>query len=201
MSFELWNISQTCYVLFVVVYLCLFTPYPLTPQHIKKSKQTEEDMLYGTSVRSPCKRRFLGPTTTPGKARKVTSAVGDGYIAFILGIFIQRLLSMHILNHFFLLCMDGFGIFYLLGVTSFVSLCLRAQDLTRWLWVMALLIRDVFGCVFVCLFVWGCVCSAKCNIRSVYWRIKQHTFRLRGHGLPLTCGSATYVCQQGQRTV
>ncbi|KAL2088555.1 hypothetical protein ACEWY4_015454 [Coilia grayii] len=46
-------------------------------RHLKKSKQTEEDMLYGTSVRSPCKRRFLGPTTTPGKARKLngTSAL------------------------------------------------------------------------------------------------------------------------------
>ncbi|XP_031424920.1 protein regulator of cytokinesis 1b isoform X2 [Clupea harengus] len=49
-------------------------------RHIKKSKQTEEDMLYGTSVRSPCKRRFLGPTTTPGKARKLnaTSALSTG---------------------------------------------------------------------------------------------------------------------------
>lgn len=42
----------------------------LTKQHLKKSKQTEEDMLYGTIVRTPTKRRFLG-TTTPNKSRKV----------------------------------------------------------------------------------------------------------------------------------
>ncbi|XP_065145270.1 protein regulator of cytokinesis 1b isoform X4 [Paramisgurnus dabryanus] len=35
----------------------------------KKSKQTEEDMVYGTVVRTPTKRRFLG-NTTPCKARK-----------------------------------------------------------------------------------------------------------------------------------
>ncbi|XP_062275648.1 protein regulator of cytokinesis 1b [Scomber scombrus] len=39
-------------------------------RHLKKSKQTEEDMLYGTSVRTPTKRRFLG-TTTPNKSRKL----------------------------------------------------------------------------------------------------------------------------------
>ncbi|XP_063045173.1 protein regulator of cytokinesis 1b isoform X2 [Engraulis encrasicolus] len=46
-------------------------------RHLKKSKQIEEEMLYGTSTRSPCKRRFLGPTTTPGKTRKLngTSAL------------------------------------------------------------------------------------------------------------------------------
>ncbi|PWA29102.1 hypothetical protein CCH79_00006332 [Gambusia affinis] len=38
-------------------------------RHLKKSKQTEEDMLYGTAVRTPAKRRFLG-TTTPNKSRK-----------------------------------------------------------------------------------------------------------------------------------
>uniref|UniRef100_H3DN66 Protein regulator of cytokinesis 1b n=1 Tax=Tetraodon nigroviridis TaxID=99883 RepID=H3DN66_TETNG len=38
-------------------------------RHLKKSKQTEEDMLYGTIVRTPTKRRFLG-TTTPNKSRK-----------------------------------------------------------------------------------------------------------------------------------
>ncbi|XP_060909107.1 protein regulator of cytokinesis 1b isoform X3 [Labrus mixtus] len=38
-------------------------------RHLKKSKQTEVDMLYGTAVRTPTKRRFLG-TTTPNKTRK-----------------------------------------------------------------------------------------------------------------------------------
>ncbi|XP_028257633.1 protein regulator of cytokinesis 1-like isoform X2 [Parambassis ranga] len=41
-------------------------------RHLKKSKQTEEDMLYGTAVRTPSKRRFLG-TTTPSKTRKFNS--------------------------------------------------------------------------------------------------------------------------------
>ncbi|KAM7424650.1 hypothetical protein PAMA_000821 [Pampus argenteus] len=39
-------------------------------RQLKKSKQTEEDMLYGTAVRTPTKRRFLG-TTTPNKSRKM----------------------------------------------------------------------------------------------------------------------------------
>lgn len=43
-------------------------------QHLKKSKQTEEDMLYGTTVRTPTKRRFLG-TTTPNKSRKVVNSL------------------------------------------------------------------------------------------------------------------------------
>lgn len=43
-----------------------------TNQHLKKSKETEEDMLYGTIVRTPTKRRFLGTTTTPNKSRKVS---------------------------------------------------------------------------------------------------------------------------------
>ncbi|XP_071369359.1 protein regulator of cytokinesis 1b isoform X2 [Centroberyx affinis] len=38
----------------------------------QKSKQTEEDMLYGTAVRTPTKRRFLG-TTTPNKSRKLNA--------------------------------------------------------------------------------------------------------------------------------
>uniref|UniRef100_A0A669CSB2 Protein regulator of cytokinesis 1b n=1 Tax=Oreochromis niloticus TaxID=8128 RepID=A0A669CSB2_ORENI len=42
-------------------------------RHIKKSKQTEEDMLYGTAVRTPTKRRFLA-TTTPNKSRKMVNA-------------------------------------------------------------------------------------------------------------------------------
>ncbi|XP_018548473.1 protein regulator of cytokinesis 1b isoform X2 [Lates calcarifer] len=47
-------------------------------RHLKKSKQTEEDMLYGTSVRTPTKRRFLG-TTTPNKSRKfnATSSISS----------------------------------------------------------------------------------------------------------------------------
>ncbi|XP_030576160.1 protein regulator of cytokinesis 1b isoform X4 [Archocentrus centrarchus] len=45
-------------------------------RHIKKSKQTEEDMLYGTAVRTPTKRRFLG-TTTPNKSRKMCNATSS----------------------------------------------------------------------------------------------------------------------------
>ncbi|XP_060715160.1 protein regulator of cytokinesis 1b isoform X3 [Tachysurus vachellii] len=41
-------------------------------RQLKKSKQTEEDMLYGTAVRSPAKRRFLG-SMTPCKTRKGNS--------------------------------------------------------------------------------------------------------------------------------
>ncbi|XP_017290501.1 protein regulator of cytokinesis 1b isoform X2 [Kryptolebias marmoratus] len=48
-------------------------------RHLKKSKQTEEDMLYGTAVRTPTKRRFLG-TPTSNKARKfnATSSLSSG---------------------------------------------------------------------------------------------------------------------------
>ncbi|XP_053085399.1 protein regulator of cytokinesis 1b isoform X3 [Pangasianodon hypophthalmus] len=48
-------------------------------RQMKKSKQTEEDMLYGTAVRSPTKRRFLG-SMTPCKARKLnaTSSTSTG---------------------------------------------------------------------------------------------------------------------------
>uniref|UniRef100_UPI0037E806A6 protein regulator of cytokinesis 1b isoform X2 n=1 Tax=Semicossyphus pulcher TaxID=241346 RepID=UPI0037E806A6 len=47
-------------------------------RHLKKSKQTEVDMLYGTAVRTPTKRRFLG-TTTPNKSRKfnATSSISS----------------------------------------------------------------------------------------------------------------------------
>ncbi|XP_070684780.1 protein regulator of cytokinesis 1b isoform X2 [Pempheris klunzingeri] len=47
-------------------------------RQLKKSKQTEADMLYGTAVRTPTKRRFLG-TTTPNKSRKfnVTSSISS----------------------------------------------------------------------------------------------------------------------------
>ncbi|KAI1904123.1 hypothetical protein AGOR_G00002450 [Albula goreensis] len=38
-------------------------------RHLKKSRQTEEDMLYGTAVRTPSKRRLPG-NNTPGKTRK-----------------------------------------------------------------------------------------------------------------------------------
>uniref|UniRef100_A0A8C5AA61 Protein regulator of cytokinesis 1b n=1 Tax=Gadus morhua TaxID=8049 RepID=A0A8C5AA61_GADMO len=40
-------------------------------RQLKKSKQTEEDMLYGTSVRTPAKRRLLG-TPTANKTRRVS---------------------------------------------------------------------------------------------------------------------------------
>ncbi|XP_037304322.2 protein regulator of cytokinesis 1b isoform X2 [Pungitius pungitius] len=47
-------------------------------RHLKKSKQTEEDMLYGTAVRTPTKRRLLG-TQTPTKSRKfnATSSISS----------------------------------------------------------------------------------------------------------------------------
>ncbi|XP_056269272.1 protein regulator of cytokinesis 1b isoform X4 [Pseudoliparis swirei] len=38
-------------------------------RHLKKSKQTEEDMQFGTAVRTPTKRRLLG-AQTPNKSRK-----------------------------------------------------------------------------------------------------------------------------------
>nr|XP_020445670.1 protein regulator of cytokinesis 1 isoform X3 [Monopterus albus] len=42
-------------------------------RHLKKSRQTEEDMLYGTAVRTPAKRRFPG-TATPSKSRKMVNS-------------------------------------------------------------------------------------------------------------------------------
>ncbi|NP_001004494.1 protein regulator of cytokinesis 1a [Danio rerio] len=42
-------------------------------RQMKKIKQTEEDLLYGTVIRTPTKRRIAG-TPTPGKTRKLTSA-------------------------------------------------------------------------------------------------------------------------------
>nr|CAG5996601.1 unnamed protein product [Menidia menidia] len=45
-------------------------------RHLKKSKQTEEDMLYGTAVRTPTKRRFLG-STTPNKSRRMCNATSS----------------------------------------------------------------------------------------------------------------------------
>ncbi|TDH09614.1 hypothetical protein EPR50_G00087850 [Perca flavescens] len=39
-------------------------------RQMKKTKQTQEDMLYGTSMRTPSKRRVAG-TPTPGKVRKI----------------------------------------------------------------------------------------------------------------------------------
>ncbi|XP_034540986.1 protein regulator of cytokinesis 1-like isoform X2 [Notolabrus celidotus] len=39
-------------------------------RQMKKSKQTQEDMLYGTTMRTPSKRRIAG-TPTPGKVRKL----------------------------------------------------------------------------------------------------------------------------------
>ncbi|XP_042352314.1 protein regulator of cytokinesis 1-like [Plectropomus leopardus] len=39
-------------------------------RQMKKTKQTQEDMLYGTTMRTPSKRRIAG-TPTPGKVRKL----------------------------------------------------------------------------------------------------------------------------------
>ncbi|TKS73563.1 Protein regulator of cytokinesis 1 [Collichthys lucidus] len=43
-------------------------------RQMKKTKQTQEDMLYGTSMRTPSKRRIAG-TPTPGKVRKLNGTV------------------------------------------------------------------------------------------------------------------------------
>ncbi|XP_042571025.1 protein regulator of cytokinesis 1-like isoform X2 [Cyprinus carpio] len=42
-------------------------------RQMKKMKQTEEDLLYGTIIRTPTKRRLAAGTPTPGKSRKLTS--------------------------------------------------------------------------------------------------------------------------------
>uniref|UniRef100_A0A8C5N7E4 Protein regulator of cytokinesis 1-like n=1 Tax=Gouania willdenowi TaxID=441366 RepID=A0A8C5N7E4_GOUWI len=39
-------------------------------RHMKRNKQTEEDMLYGTIVRTPTKRRFLPSSTTPRGSKR-----------------------------------------------------------------------------------------------------------------------------------
>ncbi|KAJ8396736.1 hypothetical protein AAFF_G00015740 [Aldrovandia affinis] len=49
-------------------------------RHLKKSRQMEEDMLYGTAVRTPSKRRQPG-ITTPGKTRKLTGACSSSNTA------------------------------------------------------------------------------------------------------------------------
>uniref|UniRef100_A0A673JZC6 Protein regulator of cytokinesis 1a n=1 Tax=Sinocyclocheilus rhinocerous TaxID=307959 RepID=A0A673JZC6_9TELE len=46
-------------------------------RQLKKSKQTEVDMVYGTVIRTPTKRRFLG-STTPCKARKLNATSSTG---------------------------------------------------------------------------------------------------------------------------
>ncbi|XP_020790777.1 protein regulator of cytokinesis 1 isoform X2 [Boleophthalmus pectinirostris] len=42
-------------------------------RQLKKTKQIQEDMMFGTSIRTPSKRRIAG-TPTPGKMRKMNSA-------------------------------------------------------------------------------------------------------------------------------
>ncbi|KAM4553471.1 protein regulator of cytokinesis 1-like [Fundulus diaphanus] len=42
-------------------------------RQLKKTKQTQEDMLYGTTMRTPTKRRIPG-NPTPGKMRKINSS-------------------------------------------------------------------------------------------------------------------------------
>uniref|UniRef100_A0A3Q3K144 Uncharacterized protein n=1 Tax=Monopterus albus TaxID=43700 RepID=A0A3Q3K144_MONAL len=44
---------------------------PKLKRQLKKTKQIQEDMLYGTVVRTPSQRQIAG-TPTPGKARKLT---------------------------------------------------------------------------------------------------------------------------------
>ncbi|XP_061577659.1 protein regulator of cytokinesis 1-like isoform X2 [Cololabis saira] len=41
-------------------------------RQLKKTRQTQEDMLYGTVMKTPTKRRLMGPPT-PGKVRKFNS--------------------------------------------------------------------------------------------------------------------------------
>ncbi|KAM8877885.1 protein regulator of cytokinesis 1b isoform 1-T1 [Synchiropus picturatus] len=41
-------------------------------RHLKKTKQIEIDMLYGTTVRTPSKRKFLG-NTTPNRVKKMNA--------------------------------------------------------------------------------------------------------------------------------
>nr|KAF6714390.1 Protein regulator of cytokinesis 1 [Oryzias melastigma] len=45
-------------------------------RHSKKSQQLEEDMLYGTTIRSPVKHRFLGQTP-PNKSKKLINATSS----------------------------------------------------------------------------------------------------------------------------
>lgn len=50
-------------------------------RHLKKSRQTEEDMLYGTMVRTPSKRRFMGlqsPSKTQNQTRSPVFSRNQG---------------------------------------------------------------------------------------------------------------------------
>ncbi|XP_008410251.1 protein regulator of cytokinesis 1-like [Poecilia reticulata] len=53
-------------------------------RQMKKTKQTQEDMLYGTMMRTPTKRRIAG-TPTPGKMRKMNSTSTFSTPSSILG--------------------------------------------------------------------------------------------------------------------
>lgn len=61
-------------LVFMLCEKCVDSSLMSPEQQLKKNKQTEEDMLYGTTVRTPTKRRFLG-TTTPNKSRKVVNSL------------------------------------------------------------------------------------------------------------------------------
>ncbi|KAK3525779.1 hypothetical protein QTP70_007541 [Hemibagrus guttatus] len=52
--------------------ICMEEWAKLPATQMKKSKQTEEDMLYGTALKTPTKRRLAG-APTPGKSRKLNS--------------------------------------------------------------------------------------------------------------------------------
>lgn len=58
---------------FINFFLNISFDMACTVQQMKKIKQTEEDLLYGTIIRTPTKRRLAG-TPTPGKTRKVLTA-------------------------------------------------------------------------------------------------------------------------------
>lgn len=61
-------------------------------RQLKKSQQTEEDMLYGTSVRTPSKRRLIGTPTSSNKSRKfngtssISSAASNSTMRSVYGI-------------------------------------------------------------------------------------------------------------------
>ncbi|XP_019712551.1 protein regulator of cytokinesis 1-like isoform X2 [Hippocampus comes] len=51
-------------------------------RQLKKSRQTQEDMLYGTAVRTPSKRRIVG-NGTPGKQRKMGTSTISTPVSFL----------------------------------------------------------------------------------------------------------------------
>lgn len=75
------------------VFICL-------KQQMKKTKQTQEEMLYGTAKQTPSKRRLVG-TPTPAKIRKVgvdsaaVTTVPSMYFTFVFFCSVPHHLSAH----------------------------------------------------------------------------------------------------------